>query len=212
MTSKIVNLYHESKSGLKGKIKPNSRKECDFGCGFYMGTNKEQPINLISRFKHAHLYTLHLKTEDLTVYTFNSKFLWAMFIAYNRGMIPLNSLLYENLSTTFMHIENHDVIVGTIADDRMFYVLEQFFDDAITDKALYACLDCMKLGSQVVLKTKKACANVEVVRAEKLSIEIKKEYLNKSAQMRKDIGNLVNKLKRENRDGQYFSNILEGGI
>lgn len=49
-----------------------------------------------------------------------------MFIAYNRGMIPLNSLLYENLSTTFMHIENHDVIVGTIVDDRMFYVLEQF--------------------------------------------------------------------------------------
>lgn len=63
-----------------------------------------------------------------------------------------------------------------------------------------------------MLKTKKACANVEVVRAEKLSIEIKKEYLNKSAQMRKDIGNLVNKLKRENRDGQYFSDILEGGI
>ena len=31
-------LYHGSKSGIQGKIKPASRDRCDFGTGFYMGT------------------------------------------------------------------------------------------------------------------------------------------------------------------------------
>ena len=33
-----VLLYHGSKSGIKGSIEPKSRKQCDFGQGFYMGT------------------------------------------------------------------------------------------------------------------------------------------------------------------------------
>ena len=31
-------LYHGSKSGIIGAIEPKSRKQCDFGKGFYMGT------------------------------------------------------------------------------------------------------------------------------------------------------------------------------
>lgn len=30
-------LYHGSKNGLSGAIKPMSREKCDFGRGFYMG-------------------------------------------------------------------------------------------------------------------------------------------------------------------------------
>ena len=33
-----ITLYHGSKSGICGKIAPKSRKHCDFGTGFYMGT------------------------------------------------------------------------------------------------------------------------------------------------------------------------------
>lgn len=32
-------LYHASRSGIKGKIQPSSRSRCDFGKGFYMGTD-----------------------------------------------------------------------------------------------------------------------------------------------------------------------------
>lgn len=32
-------LYHGSKSGIKGPIAPISRDRCDFGKGFYMGTD-----------------------------------------------------------------------------------------------------------------------------------------------------------------------------
>ena len=40
-------LYHGSKSGVKGKIAPKSRRQCDFGQGFYMGTEPSQPLTLI---------------------------------------------------------------------------------------------------------------------------------------------------------------------
>ena len=34
--SNRILLYHGSKSGIEGKIAPLSRKECDFGKGFYI--------------------------------------------------------------------------------------------------------------------------------------------------------------------------------
>lgn len=35
-----VTLYHGSKSGIRGAIAPISRESCDFGKGFYMGTDR----------------------------------------------------------------------------------------------------------------------------------------------------------------------------
>ena len=40
-------LYHGSKSGIVGEIAPKSREMCDFGKGFYMGTDPGQPLTLI---------------------------------------------------------------------------------------------------------------------------------------------------------------------
>lgn len=43
-TNETVTLYHGSKSGIRGKIAPISRERCDFGKGFYMGTDRIQPL------------------------------------------------------------------------------------------------------------------------------------------------------------------------
>lgn len=45
--SEIVTLYHGSGSGIRGAIAPISRERCDFGKGFYMGTDISQPLTLI---------------------------------------------------------------------------------------------------------------------------------------------------------------------
>lgn len=42
-----ITLYHGSKSGIRGTIAPMSREHCDFGKGFYMGTDRTQPLTLI---------------------------------------------------------------------------------------------------------------------------------------------------------------------
>ena len=43
-------LYHGSKSGIIGDIAPKSREMCDFGKGFYMGTEPGQPLTLCCQF------------------------------------------------------------------------------------------------------------------------------------------------------------------
>ena len=40
-------VYHGSKKGLVGDIAPTSREFCDFGKGFYLGTDASQPLTLI---------------------------------------------------------------------------------------------------------------------------------------------------------------------
>ena len=43
-----VRLFHGSRAGISGKIAPINRPECDFGKGFYLGTESSQPLTLIS--------------------------------------------------------------------------------------------------------------------------------------------------------------------
>jgi len=45
----VKRLYHGSKNGIKGDIKPESRERCDFGCGFYLGDKPDQPKGLIAQ-------------------------------------------------------------------------------------------------------------------------------------------------------------------
>lgn len=60
-------LYHSSKSGILGSIAPLSREHCDFGRGFYMGTDRMQPLTLICNYPKAKLYILSVELTDLRI-------------------------------------------------------------------------------------------------------------------------------------------------
>ena len=66
-TDEIVTLYHGSKSGIRGAIAPVSRDRCDFGKGFYMGTDRTQPLTLICNYPDAKIYTLSVDLSDLKI-------------------------------------------------------------------------------------------------------------------------------------------------
>ena len=66
-TSKEIILYHGSKSGIQGAIAPISRDRCDFGKGFYMGTEKTQPLTLICNYPKAKIYTLSFNLHNLKI-------------------------------------------------------------------------------------------------------------------------------------------------
>lgn len=53
-------LYHGSRHGIDGPIAPLSRDRCDFGRGFYLGTEPLQPLTLICDFPDARFYTVEL--------------------------------------------------------------------------------------------------------------------------------------------------------
>ena len=53
-----IRLYHGSKGGLQGAIRPVSDAASDFGSGFYMGDEMTQPQTLICDDPNPVLYTL----------------------------------------------------------------------------------------------------------------------------------------------------------
>ena len=84
---KYLLLYHGSKKGLVGDIAPISRGDCDFGAGFYMGTDTLQPLTLVCGEPKPKFYAVDLNLEGLNVLDIELGLEWSMLIAYHRGYI-----------------------------------------------------------------------------------------------------------------------------
>ncbi len=201
-------LYHGSKGGLHGKIQPQSRLHCDFGKGFYMGETFLQPLTLICNNDDAIFYILDVDLSGLKVLEVNIDIDWAFLVAYHRGKMEG----YEN-SAIFKKYQNmtkgYDMVIGYIANDRMFYVLEQFFEGQITDRALIQSLSALNLGRQFVALTEKACSQIKIIGELKLSNEERKYLIDKSYQQREEGINLANSIcKKNRREGLFFDEFL----
>ena len=208
-------LYHGSKSGIKGPIAPISRDRCDFGRGFYMGTESYQPLTLISDFEQSKFYVISLDLSDLKVLEVNPDIEWAMLVAFNRGKMEgaRGTGLYERYAAM---AKGYDVIVGSIANDRMCYVLDNFFLGNITDKALVMSLSALQLGQQYVAVTEKACRHAAIETEIELSY-LERTFLRDLSESNRVKGvNLANEICRDyRREGQFFDEILKeatGGV
>ena len=204
-----VLLYHGSKSGIEGDIAPKSRKQCDFGKGFYMGTEPSQALTLICDYESAKFYIVSISVDNLAVLDVPADLEWAMIVAYHRGRMekikgtPFYSK-YQEMA------KDKDLIIGSIANDRMFFVIDNFFIGNITDAALINSLSALELGKQYVVVTRKGC---DAVRIEK---EIPISYLEKlfmkevSEANRVKGSSLANDICRNyRREGLFFDEILD---
>ena len=208
-SSEKVLLYHGSKSGIKGPIAPISRERCDFGKGFYMGTEPYQPLTLISDFEESKFYVISLDMTGLHVLNVKPDLEWAMLVAYNRGKMDevRGTSLYEQYAAMS---NGYDVVVGSIANDRMFYVLDNFFLGNITDKALVMSLSALQLGEQFVAITEKACEHAKIETEIELS-HLERNFLRDLSKSNRVKGvNLANEICRDyRREGQFFDEILK---
>ncbi len=208
MLENKIHLYHGSKNGLKGKIQPLSRELCDFGKGFYMGTEASQPMTLVCNYENATMYELELDTKNLHVKDIPLGIDWALFVAFNRGRLTkeLSPKLYQKYAD---YKKNVDIFKGFIANDRMFVVLDRFFDGEITDMALVECLSALKLGQQYVAVTQKACDSISIISENKLSVSEKTQFISQSEENRKLGISLANDISRKyRREESYFDEII----
>ena len=204
-----VLLYHGSKSGLVGDIAPISREKCDFGKGFYMGTTPEQPLTLICDFEESKFYVVSIDISELTTTEIPADINWAMIVAYHRGRMERikGSKFYSKYSTM---TSGKDLAIGSIANDRMFYVIDNFFLENITDVALVNSLSALQLGKQYVALTEKACKAIKVEKEIELSFFEKKVLLKVSEGNRHKGIELANEIcKSHRREGKFFDEILD---
>ena len=204
-----VLLYHGSKSGIEGAIEPKSRKQCDFGKGFYLGTDPSQALTLICDYEKSKLYLVSIDTRQLAMLDVPADIDWAMLVAYNRGRM-------ERISGTPFYnkyrdmVASKDLIVGSIANDRMFYVIDNFFIGNVTDSALVHSLAALQLGKQYVAVSQKGCNAVRIECEVPLSYlerlfmkDISEENRSKGVSLANDI------CRNYRREGLFFDEILD---
>lgn len=202
-------LYHGSKSGIKGRIAPISREKCDFGTGFYMGTDPAQPLTLICDFEKSRFYIVSIEITKLKKFEVPADLDWAMIVAYNRGKMEKikGTDLYEKYRRL---CAGKDVIVGSIANDRMFYVLDNFFLGNITDQALIKSLSALQLGRQYVAVTQKGCDAVRIEKEIAISL-LERRFLQDVSEENRVKGiKAANDICRNyRREGEFFDEIMD---
>ena len=202
-------LYHGSKSGIVGDIAPKSREMCDFGKGFYMGTEPGQPLTLICDFDKSKFYIVSIAAAALDAIEIKADLDWAMLVAFHRGRMDKikGTTFYEKYSRMDA---GKDLVIGSIANDRMFYVLDNFFMGNITDMALVNSLSALKLGKQYVATTEKACTAVRIEREIPLSM-MERRFLQDESEANRQKGiALANDIcKNYRREGNFFDEILD---
>ena len=202
-------LYHGSKSGIVGDIAPKSREMCDFGKGFYMGTEPGQPLTLICDFEKSKFYVVSIDTRELKSVEIKVDLDWAILVAYHRGRMEQikGTRFYDKYSRMDA---GKDLVIGSIANDRMFYVLDNFFTGSITDIALVNSLSALKLGKQYVATTEKACAAIRIEKEIPISMMERKFLQDESDANRQKGITLANDIcKNYRREGKFFDEILD---
>ncbi len=154
---------------------------------------------------------LSVNLSDLKILDVEAELDWALLIAYNRG--KMDSVKYSTIYHRFANFSKDcDMIIGYIANDRMFVVLDRFFNGEITDMALINSLSALKLGKQYVALTEKACEKIKILDEQVLTENDRNKLKQESeANRSKGIAMADEICRKYRRDGRFFDEILEAG-
>lgn len=207
-----VVLFHGAKKAFSMPINflLNSKKRNDFGVGFYLGETFEQAANYISFLENASsVYCFRLDLNGLKTYKFDVDTEWMIAIAYFRGWIEEYKDCVS-IKNVLNKINDCDVIIAPIADNRMFDIIAEFIEGNITDEQCKHSLAATNLGFQYVLKSDKAVKNISFIK----EMFVCKKEKEKCIQSRISLtDNGLQKVKMARIEykgkGKYFEEILK---
>lgn len=206
-----IRLFHGSKKGICGKIRPISRSFCDFGAGFYMGTNPDQVRGLVSSFPSPFFYELELDADK--VGRDNILILdgmdWVYAVLACRGTVAdFNEL--EVSKKILKKLNSVDLVIGPIADDRMMAAMRRFEANGLTDEGLRRCLLAVDYGFQYAAKTQKCCDAIEIISRKGLTPAQLIDFNKYAENQRQKSCGIVEHVAREClRQGQYLSEMID---
>lgn len=157
-----MRVYHASACVVKVPDVNHSRNNLDFGRGFYVTTMRHQAINYAQRFlrraKKAFLNEYELKEFELA----NLRVL--QFEAYDDSWLDF-VMACRNGDVG----ESWDVVMGGIANDRVFATVDLFFAGEITRQEALGRLAYVKPNNQICLRTQIALEkSLSFIRAEEV--------------------------------------------
>lgn len=142
-------LYHGSYCEIPRPDLKHSRSNVDFGPGFYTTPIYEQAVKWCGKFKRRG------KAGIVTSYQFNEK-------AYD----VLKILKFESYTEEWLDFvlncrrgkdtSDYDIVIGGVANDKVFNTVELFFDGLIDKREAINRLRYEEPNLQVCFRSKKA--------------------------------------------------------
>ncbi len=206
-TSKFI-LFHGSKTGLQEIKYDGSRRNCDFGEGFYLGQTYDNAACFVCENDNSSIYSFELNTKGLSILEFDCSLEWMLAICYYRGTIKEYSES-KIVKQIIEKVETSDLIIAPIADNRMFYIMSLFANGDINSKIAIHSLSASFMGKQFVLKTKKALSNLKAIEKYYICQPEKDSYIQFLENRTNEIETKLKMAKREYRDGLFIEEILK---
>ncbi len=201
-------LFHGSKYGLKMVTIDGSRNKCDFGSGFYLGESYIQASSFIYENEQSSVYSFECNLEDLKILNFKSSKEWLIAICYYRGTINKysNSKIVQDI---IKQIEQSDIIIAPIADNKMFNIMNLFASGDINIDVTVKALEASNLGLQYVFKTQKAIDKLIPIDryyiCDKERIDIRNKVIDRSSK----VDNILKEALRLYRNGLFIEEVLK---
>ena len=201
-------LFHGSKRGLENISIEGSRMNCDFGQGFYLGETYEQALSFVCENKQSSVYSFTCDLENLNILEFNCSLEWMLAICYYRGTLGIfsDSTIVKEI---IQKINDADVIIAPIADNRMFYIMTLFAGGEINANVALHSLSASKLGKQYIFKTQKALKQIVPIEKYYLCQEEKDDTIKKLSMRTLEIETKLKLSKREFREGLFIEELLK---
>jgi len=147
----VFKVYHGSDVPIEIPRLGRSKRDKDFGKGFYTTLIIDQATRWASRFETPCVSEYLLKlSSDLKVLEFKrmTEEWLDLIVAFRTGKEPK---------------EQYDIIIGPMADDQIYNAVKEYIQGVITREALWALSRFNRPTNQICFKTQKALDNVEFI-------------------------------------------------
>lgn len=152
-------IYHGSYMEVTKPDLLHSRKALDFGPGFYTTPIYEQARKWSARFRKRHelgVVSAYELDEALM-----KEFSVLSFGTYSEEWLDFIVQCRREKDTS-----DYDIVIGGIANDKVFNTLELYFDDLIDKKETIKRLRYEKPNLQICFRTERALQCIRFLRSE----------------------------------------------
>lgn len=201
-------IFHGSKNGLNNITFNGSRDNCDFGKGFYMGETYQQALSFVCEKEGSSVYSFAYSLNNLKIKKFECDLEWMLAICHYRKTLSRfddNKLIQRIVND----VDNADVVIAPIADNKMFYIMAQFTDGEINADVALHCLSASKLGLQYVFKSDKAIDKLIPIEKYYISKPEREDYTKVLIERGFEIDTKLKLAKREYKNGLFIEEILK---
>ncbi len=143
-----MTVYHGSYTEIIAPDVLHSREKVDFGRGFYITDIKEQAVNYCQRFIRRG------RGGVLTQYELDDK-----------AFVECNSIVFDKYDEEWLDFvtmcrrktdtSNYELVMGGVANDRVFDTIELYFDGLISKREALGRLIYTKPNNQICIRSQR---------------------------------------------------------